>query len=117
MKVWKSTRGTTMVEVMVAFTVLVLIMGIFSRALSISGNMLARSEDMMVSNRRQVGDYYLDKAAFQEKNVTLTFTEKKGNSFQVKAILREYDHLSEDGSSSQTGKIYDVQPVSEAAEE
>lgn len=61
MMLWNKNRGTTMVEVIVAFTVLVLIIGIFSRSLTMAGRMLNRSDDTLMNSRELAGQYYLGK--------------------------------------------------------
>lgn len=94
-----STRGTTMVEVLVAFVVLVLLMGIFSQALGLSGRMMNRSSDMQEEYRELAGDYYLDRLGTGESktpSVTLRFKRvtKDGNptgdGFSMKAEIRTY---------------------------
>lgn len=86
-----STAGTTMVEVIVAFTVLILIMGIFSQAMSLTGRMLGRTEDTLVKYRELAGEYYLERNNTVEmtesgtKSITFTRTTGgEGFSFEVK---------------------------------
>lgn len=85
-KRWRNIRansvaGTTMVEVLVAFTVLILIMGIFSQAMSLTGRMLGRTEDTLVKYRELAGGYYL------EKDETVEMTESGLKTMQIKQIV------------------------------
>lgn len=110
----KSTRGTTMVEVIVAFVVLLLIMGMFSQALSLAGTMLGRADHTLEQNRQLAGDYYQDEdgaAAFHVEGIKdWEFKEKNGKSgsFSVRASLRTYTNPKGDGI------MYDLIPETKA---
>lgn len=106
-QLWKSTRGTSMVEVLVAFAVLVLIMGIFSQALSLAGNMLGRSDHTLENSHQLAGNYYQDiggDASFHEDDLKDWRFEGKYGSFTVKARHRAY--TDPDGR----GVIHDLVP-------
>lgn len=60
MRIIRSRKGMTMIEVMVAFVVLTLIMGIFSQALALAGRMVKQTGKALEISREMVGDYYLD---------------------------------------------------------
>ncbi|MDD3253173.1 MAG: hypothetical protein PHV18_11500 [Lachnospiraceae bacterium] len=102
--------GSTMIEVIVAFTVLVLIMGIFSQAMALTGRMLGKSGDTLAGYRDLAGDYYLSSGT--GKDETLHFELVTGGSssagFSVDARFREFKNSN--------GTIYDVIPA-ESAEE
>lgn len=115
-KTGKSVEGSTMVEVIVAFTILVLIMGMFSQALSMAGNMMNRAYKTLEVNRQLAGDYYLEKAAggsqgfSDKKKLSWKFVGKDNGYFNVLAEGRSYRN-SEDGAA-----LYDVQPTTKAAD-
>lgn len=117
MTLWKRNGGTTMVEVIVAFTVLILIMGIFSQAMGMAGRMLNRSEDTLVNNRNLAGQYYLGKAALESrKNITFKFVEESGSgsSFTLDGALAVYRGTAEDETKAE-GKIYAAEEREEPA--
>lgn len=97
-----NTRGTTMVEVIVAFTILILIMGMFSQALAMSGRMAGRSTEELQEARDLAGDYYLEKfPADSSQHTKLEFRcDKNGEQFEIPADIRKYSNTS--------GSIYDV---------
>lgn len=98
--VQSSTRGTTIVEVIVAFTVLLLFMGIFSQAMSMAGRMTNRSMVVMEEYHQLAGDYYLEdvdlavsgegsKVNLEFRRVTRDGTET-GDGFSMDAQVRVY---------------------------
>lgn len=117
-----------MVEVIVAFTVLVLIVGIFSRSLSLAGRIAASSEEQLAASRNLAKAYYLEETGsitIQEagdggeaaKLATVTKTEtpktlrfkstsNPSDGFQMDATLREYTY--DDGT--RTLSLYDLVP-------
>ncbi len=60
MKKTQDQAGTTMVEAIVAFFIMVIIVGIFSYAMKLTGNMTAHSGGELAEYRRLAGWYYLD---------------------------------------------------------
>lgn len=89
-----SEDGTTMVEVLVAFAVLILIMGIFSQAMGLAGRMLQRSDDTLENYRELAGDYYLERRAPEDREaVTMTFKRLSGSveEFSVTVDIRTYE--------------------------
>lgn len=93
--------GTTMVEVIVAFFILIIILGIFSQAMQISGIMMVRSDDTLERYRNLAGSYYLEGEGDPidgrasplspevAENQKLTFHAENGSSsFAVDASVR-----------------------------
>lgn len=112
----KTTRGTTMVEVIVAFTVLILIMGIFSQSMSMAGRMLNKSEDTLMNNRELAGQYYLGEAAIQSRErKTFKFidVDNPDRSFTLDGYLAIYSGTSGTNGISADGKIYAVEGEAE----
>lgn len=110
-KCWKSARGMTMVEVIVAFTVLLLVMGIFSQALSLAGVMLGKADSTLEQNRQLAGNYYQDEggaAAFEHGGMRDWEFSGPSGSFKVRAELRTY----KDPSSNEM--MYDLVPETTA---
>lgn len=60
MKTTQNQAGTTMVEALVAFFIMVIIVGIFSCAMKLTGNIIAHSGEELAEYRRLAGWYYLD---------------------------------------------------------
>lgn len=120
MMLWNKTRGTTMVEVIVAFTVLVLIIGIFSRSMTIAGRMLNRSDDTLMNNRELAGQYYLGEAEKESSVKTVfEFTDQDNHaSFTLDGYLVKYNGTDVNGVRAE-GSIYavegDTEPASEGA--
>lgn len=101
----EDTQGTTMVEVMVAFTVLVLVMGIFSQALTLAGRMMNRADDTMDKSHELVKEYYMGELSEHSDTKTLEFKTDNGESFTVEGTIRRF--------SDESGTIYDVIPTTE----
>lgn len=116
-----STRGTTMVEVLVAFAVLVLLMAMFSQAMGLAGRMMNQSIGTMEGYHDLAGRYYLDELSADSEDVTLSFyrVDKDGNRIgegpdgfhlEVKVVT----HSGTDG----TGKdltLYEITDATSAA--
>lgn len=116
--IFKSRSGTTMVEVLVAFVVLILIMGIFSQAMSLAGRMLGQSDHRLEDSRELAGGYYLDDtetadiSAPQEKTMAFQRTSGGSEGFSVQVKLKTY--TKKDGG----GKLVEiVRETTEAASE
>lgn len=105
----KKTGGTTMVEVIVAFAVLVLTLGIFSQALSLAGNMAVQADARLEQAHELAGAYYLQREAPETGSATLIFEGRDGTTFQMEAVLRKYD--------GEHGTIYDVVPEDDVVPE
>lgn len=92
MKLLNSKQGTTMVEVLAAFSVLVMIMGFFSQALAISGNIVVRSEEQINGQRLLAKNYYLEEINASVNETTLIFQGINGNdrAFAVDACVRTF---------------------------
>lgn len=97
----KNSHGTTMVEVIVAFVVMVIILGIFSQGMKLAGVMMGRSTETFTGYRNLAGSYYLegaedpsgDKAQAippsEAENQMLEFkTENGAYSFTAKVTVR-----------------------------
>lgn len=99
-----------MVEVIVAFTVLILIVGIFSRSLSLAGRIAASSEEQLAASRNLAKAYYLEETTVTKTETpkTLRFksTSNESDGFQMGATLREYTY--DDGT--RTLSLYDLVP-------
>lgn len=105
--IFRSNAGTTMVEVLVAFSVLILIMGIFSQAMTLAGRMMGRSEDTLENYRELAGGYYLERGSVvdisESEEKDMTFTRNPGHEgFAIRARLKTY--TMKDG----TGKLVEV---------
>lgn len=84
-----------MVEVIVAFSVLVLILGIFSQAMSMTERMMMRADAEMESSRLAARGYYLSDTPTSETGVSLDFrlsadTGLQNTDFKISAVMREY---------------------------
>lgn len=97
----KKCSGTTMVEVIVAFFIMVIIMGIFSQAMRLAGNMMIRSDETLAGYRSLAGSYYLEgdadlngaraqaiEADVKENQKLLFMTENGQLSFEVGVSAR-----------------------------
>lgn len=110
MKQNKNSRGTTMVEVLVAFAVLILIMGIFSQALSMAGRMFGHSNQILMDYRELAREYYIDSdgqsdgTAEMPEILEFENIKNKADRIDLSVIVREYEY-SKGGSH-----IYDVIP-------
>lgn len=109
MKVIRSRNGTTMVEVIAAFAVLILIMGIFSQAMAMTARMMNRADWVLENSREFAGDYYLDKDTLEtaevETGLSFRLSEHSGlknrQPFSIPAKLRRF--------SKGEWSIYDVE--------
>lgn len=115
-KIKKAADGTTMVEVTVAFAVLVLLMGIFSQAMGLAGRMMNRSSDTLEQYHQLAGEYFLDKAVISSENITtLDFNrvtkdgKVTGDGFSLQVKVRTCTR-NVDGGSSTIG-LYEVERV------
>lgn len=109
---WKSESGTTMVEVLVAFSVLILIMGIFSQAMSLAGRMLKRSDDTLVKYRELAGDYYLEETDKFDIDVTeknMVFRRSSGGSEEFSIPVKVRIHQEKDGSGKLAEVVYETE--------
>ncbi|MEW4414676.1 hypothetical protein [Clostridium sp. AN503] len=109
-----TTSGTTMVEVMVAFVILVLFMGIFSQAMGLAGRMMNRSTDTMVKYHQLAGDYFLEKADSVSEDATVLKFKRvtkdgadTGDGFEVQAKVRTHTKSVAGGSSEI--RLYEVE--------
>lgn len=88
-----------MVEVIVAFAVLVLILGIFSQAMGLTQRMMIRAGDTLSEARSLARDYYLgEETPDHTQDVGLTFHLRSGSdsissldSFEIDATIRTYE--------------------------
>lgn len=113
MKKRDTTSGTTMVEVMVAFVILVLLMGIFSQAMSLAGRMMNRSKETIEKYHQLAGDYFLEKTdSVSEDPTVLIFKrvtkdgKETGDGFTVQAKVRT--HMKTVGGSTEI-QLYEVE--------
>ncbi len=109
-----ASAGTTMVEVMVAFVILVLLMGIFSQAMGLAGRMMNRSTDTLEKYHQLAGDYFLNSAdSFDEEPAMLEFRRVTkdgsgtGEGFAVQAKVRTYKKSA--GGGSEEIRLYEVE--------
>lgn len=103
MKTGKQNDGMTMVEVVVAFAVLMLVMGMFAKCLTMANQVFRRSEEILEDSRKLEKGYYLEEEAVLADIVgeTLVFTEQEdGGRFSVEVKLREF--------ANDAGSLYDV---------
>lgn len=97
----KNCSGTTMVEVIVAFFIMVIIMGIFSQAMRLSGNMMIRADETLTGYRSLAGSYYLEgdadpngarakaiEADVKENQRLVFVTENGQSSFEIGVSAR-----------------------------
>lgn len=87
-----------------AFTVLVLVMGIFSQAMGLAGRMMNRSIDVSEDYHQLAGDYFLKKEGklgSSETPVSLKFNrvtkdgKETGEVFTMKVIVQTYEKTGE----------------------
>lgn len=105
----KNRKGTTMVEIIIALTVLLLIVGIFTQAATLAGNMLTKAEKTKEDSALLLKKYYLDELEPQQifggKGEKITFTRDNGDTnhqFSVELELFEYKD-----KTGLAGTIYD----------
>lgn len=86
-----------MTEVIVAFLVLVILIGIFSKALQLTGTLMNRADDTLEQYRDLAGVCYLDgeadltgEAEQSLEQVVLKFRSEKGAAFELPAVRRSY---------------------------
>lgn len=107
----RATGGATMVEVIAAILILLIVLGIFSQAVALTGQMVHHSEESLRENRNLTGSCYLEGKKDPEagkaeeitpvvETVTLYFQSKNGASFQIPAKIRTF--------TGESGKLYDV---------
>lgn len=93
----KNTEGMTMVEVIVAFAVLALVLGIFSRSLIVAGETLNRVNAIWNNFQELTGAYYLDEEENMRqelrRDIMLEFTQRdRSESFSVRAQMRRFSY-------------------------
>lgn len=94
-------NGAVMAEVLVAFTVLLLIIGIFSRSMALAGRTTSTTDQKLAAHRELIGRYYRDELAMDRVARTLHFQELSGEeSFALPVEIRCY--------SGPEGALYDV---------
>ena len=103
-----NTEGMTMVEVVVAFAVLVLTLGIFSRSLIAAGKTLNRVNAVWDHFQELTAAYYLDEEENLRlklrRDIMLEFTQRdRSESFSVRVQMRQFSHNGK-------GKLFDVIP-------
>lgn len=113
MKKQNSCQGVTMVEVIVAFLVLMIVMAIFSQAVSLTGRVIGRSTDILEGYRDLQGAYYLeDGVSGIHLDNSLKFSRldlngnQTGESFSINATVRRFYNAA--------GEIWDVEAESPA---
>ena len=118
-KLKHATDGTTMVEVMVAFTILVLLMAMFSQAMGLAGRMMNRSSETLKTYHQLAGDYFLERAdgtgdeiptAFSFKRVTKN-GQDTGDGFTISGKVRTYTKGTDTGPSRIS--LYEVEYAGE----
>lgn len=94
-----------MVEVIVAFAVLLVIMAAFSRSMVMAADLTRRSEQLIGEYRILMTRSYLNEPeADRVRKVSLVFRNREGgSSFSAEARLREYE--------SHSVRLYDVIPA------
>lgn len=107
----REKNGTTMVEVIVAFLILIIVLEIFSQAAVLAGRIVLRSGMNLKENRNLAGSYYLEGQEDPEagkagrtdpmiETVTLYFEGENGASFQIPAKVRTF--------TGEAGNLYDA---------
>lgn len=97
----RATGGTTMVEVIVAFLILIIVLEIFSQAVVLTGRMVQHSGESLRENRNLAGSYYLEGKDDPEdgkaeeitpvaESIILHFQSESGASFQIPAKVRTF---------------------------
>lgn len=99
----QSESGTTMVEILVAFVILILIMGIFSQSMNLAGKMIGRSNDTLTNYRELARGYYLEDSGIVEteesgnKSMTLTRTSGDTEEFTIQVKTKTYTKTEGNG--------------------
>lgn len=99
----QSESGTTMVEILVAFVILILIMGIFSQSMNLAGKMIGRSNDTLTNYRELARGYYLEDSGIVEteesgnKSMTLTRTSGDTEEFTIQVKIKTYTKTEGNG--------------------
>lgn len=93
----KDSSGTTMVEVIVAFFIMVIILGIFSQGMKLAGTMMIRSDEALTGYRNLAGSYYLEgeEDPSGEKAQAIPPTEVKNQMLEFKTEDGAYSFTSE----------------------
>lgn len=111
-QILRSKAGTTMVEVLVGFVVLVLIMGIFSQAMNLAGRMVGKSNDTLTNYRNLAGGYYLENSEVvditESEKKSMTFTQISGNKGSFSIPVKTKTYTMKDGSGSLVEVVYET---------
>ncbi|GEM_PF-4087498 len=90
-----NSKGTTMIEVIVSFTILILTMAVFSRAIVITGRSATASGQKLAASRELTGDYYRGNLPVSTTTKTLHFKASSGTeSFSLPAEVRIFEGSS-----------------------
>lgn len=87
------SEGTTMIEVVVAFAVLLVIMAMFSRSIAMAADLTKRSEQLLEVCQTLVKRSYLNMPeADSVRDVSLVFHNRENSSvFSIDARLQKYE--------------------------
>lgn len=90
------TEGTTMIEVVVAFAVLLMIMAMFSRSIAMAADLTKRSEQLLEVCQNLMKRSYLNMPeADSARDVSLVFHNRENSSaFSIDARLQKYENDS-----------------------
>jgi len=99
----KNTDGAALPEVIVAFLILMLIIGGFTHVLLMAGRMERRSKEMLENYQNLIGGYYLDGEADKELAVEITVCREgllvfsgEDGGFEVPAVIRRVSNGGND---------------------
>lgn len=108
----QSKTGTTMVEILVGFVILVLIMGIFSQAMNLTGRMVGKSNDTLTDYRNLAGGYYLENSEvvdiMESEKKSMTFTQISGDKGSFSIPVKTKTYTIKDGSGSLVEVVYET---------
>lgn len=106
----RDIAGSSMVEIIAAFLILILVAGFFSRCILMAGRIVGISEEKLRASENLIKEYYLEETGadsamyVREETVTLRFEDRGGaGKFRLDAVLREF--------RDESGVLYDVIPA------
>lgn len=111
-QILQSKAGTTMVEVLVGFVILVLILGIFSQAMNLAGRMVGKSNDTLTAYRDLAGGYYLENREVvditESEKKSMTFTQIPGEKEGFSIPVKTKTYTIKGGSGSLIEVVYET---------
>lgn len=98
MRLWHNEKGTSLVEILVGFAVLLLVLTVFYRCVILSGNLIKKAGQMEESIEKEDESFYTKKEeAVKVGNSNVKLTDSLENEINIQGDL--YQH-------SESGRYY-----------